>query len=406
MNKSKFFIGQPVFAQLLGLIPRKMVLQLAGQHRADRYCKRFSTYDHLVTMLYSIFNNCHSLREATTGLLAWEQRLQHVGIRYSPRRSTLSDANQRRGAAVFEQIYMKLLDRYGRFLSDSRSTERQQSRLYIFDSTTITLFEEVLKGAGMRGLDGRRKGGIKVHTLLKSDQDIATMIRFSPAAQSDSGFLKEVKLPAGSIIVFDRGYNHYQTFKGLTAQGVTWVSRLRQDSVYEVTRDRQLPQGQGQKGILRDQEVIMGHQHQQQAAKVQARIIAYKDPQSAKELQFLTNNRRMAPATIAGLYRQRWQIEVLFKRLKQNYPLKYFLGDSSNAIQIQIWCALIADLLLKIIKRSGAARWSFSNMVSMIRIHLMTYIDLYSFLKSPEKALIKRSKTTDHLIKNPTLFPT
>ena len=406
MSKSSFFTGQPIFGQLLNFIPRSLVSGVARTLQADRYCKRFSSYDHLVTMLYSIYNNCHSLREVSTGMLAWEQRLNHLGINHYPRRSTISDANNRRKPEFFEQVYMKLLSRYGRFLSDSRGGTRHQKKLYVFDSTTITLFQEVLRGAGIRSLNGKRKGGIKVHTLLKSDQDVPAMIRFSPSAKADSAFLKEVKLPAGSIIVFDKGYNHYPTLNGFNNDQVSWVSRLRKDAVFDFVENRAFNELQKGKGILKDQEVILGHHHDKNSTKVRARLICYKDPETKKELQFLTNNFRMAPATITALYRQRWQIEVLFKRLKQNYPLKYFLGDSENAIQIQIWCSLIADMILKVIKRGAAKKWSFSNLASMVRLHLMTYIDLNGFLKSPEKALYQKVKKNPLINKNLVLFPT
>jgi hypothetical protein len=301
---------------------------------------------------------------------------------------------------------MKLLSRYVNILPDSRGSSRHQKNLYVFDSTTITLFQEVMHGVGIRSLNGKRKGGIKVHTLLKSDQDVPTMIRFSPSAQGDSRFLKEVKLPAGSIIVFDRGYNHYPTLNRFTEQGSSWVTRLRKDAVFKIVEKRDVSEPQQYKGILRDREIILGHDHNKKSTKVRARLINYKDPQTGKQLEFLSNNFRMAPATIAELYRKRWQIEVLFKRLKQNYPLKYFLGDSENAIQIQIWCSLIADMILKIIKKTGAKKWSFSNLASMTRLHLMTYINLYAFLKNPEKALNRIAKNNRNLIQNPQLFPT
>jgi len=406
MSKSSFFTGQPIFGQLLNFIPRSLVSGVSRSLQADRYCKRFSSYDHLVTMLYSVYNNCHSLREVSTGMLAWEQRLNHLGINNYPRRSTISDANNRRKPAFFEQVYMKLLSKYGDVLSDSRRAVRRQKELYIFDSTTITLFQEVLRGAGIRSLNGKRKGGIKVHTLLKSDQDVPTMIRFSPSAHADSTFLKEVKLPAGSIIVFDKGYNHYPTLNGFSKEGVNWVTRLRKDAVFDLIEDRDVSTLQHSKGVFHDKEIALGHHHDKNSTKVRARLITYRDPETNMKLEFLTNNFRMAPSTIAALYRKRWQIEVLFKRLKQNYPLKYFLGDSENAIQIQIWCSLIADLILKLIKKGTAKRWSFSNLASMVRLHLMTYIDLNGFLKCPEKALYQKVKKKDLFNKKLLLFST
>ncbi len=258
MSKGDFFIGQPIFSQLLKLIPRNMALSVGKAFEADRYCKRFTTYDHLVTMLYVIFNQCSSLREVTTGMLAWEGRLQHLGVRHHPCRCTLSDANKRRPSAIFEAIYLKLIGRLGPFLSDSRPGKSSNDRLYIFDATTITLFQEVLQGSGLRGYDGRRKGGIKVHTLMRSDLDVPTMIRFSPAACTDSGFLKQVQLPAGATVVFDRGYNHYATFNQLSAQRVNWVTRLRSRLVYEVLKENSVTEQQQAKGIVADALIVLG----------------------------------------------------------------------------------------------------------------------------------------------------
>ena len=388
MSKGSFFIGQPIFSQVLKFIPRHIVTKAARKTRADRYCKRFSSYDHLVTILYAILNHCTSLREVSTGMLAWEQRLAHLGLKYHPRRSTVSDANNRRSAEVFEDIYLKLFERYSAFLSDSRPKMRT-SRLYIFDSTTITLFQEILKAAGTTPLNGKRKGGIKVHTLIRSDQDVPSMIRFSPGAANDMRFLKDIHLPKGSVVAFDKGYNDYKTFNRFSKEGITWVTRLHQHLVYNVVENRTVAQAQQQKGVISDQEIILGTDCKPNKTKVRARLIGFIDQESGKRFEFLTNNFKMFPSTIAGLYKRRWQIELLFKRIKQNYPLKYFLGDSENAIKIQIWCALIADMLLKIIRKGCKAKWSFSNLAAMIRLHLMTYINLFSFLKSPEKSLLK-----------------
>jgi hypothetical protein len=402
MGKSNFFTGQPIFSQLLHFIPRSLVKRLASQYQADRYCKKFDSYTHLVSLLYAVLNRCDSLREVTSGLLAWEHRLLHLGITHYPRRSTISDANNRRNAVIFEQLYLELLKRYAHLLSDSRPGSRT-ARLYIFDATTITLFQDVLQATGLPAANGKRKGGIKVHTLIRSDQDVPAMIRFSPATANDTRFLKDIQLPRGAIIVFDKGYNDYNTFNRFTSQGISWVTRLRNRTSYEVRYDRTVNEQQLQAGVISDQEIILGHHHQKDATHVKARLVTYCDAATGKQLQFISNNFRMAPATIAGLYRNRWQIELLFKRVKQNYPLKYFLGDSENAIRLQIWSALIADLLLKIVQRHCLVRYAFANLTAIIRLHLMTYIELFSFLKCPEKILLKKlkDKPPDH---KPDLF--
>lgn len=383
MNKSTFFSGQPIFTQLLKFIPKDTIQRIAQKHSADRYCKRFNTYEHLITFLYSIFNNCTSLREVTTGMLASEQRLHHLGVRYHPRRSTLSDANTRRSEKVFAEIYEQLFKRYAGFLSDSRP-QNKSSKLYIIDSSVVSLFHDVMRTSGQYPSSGKNKGGIKVHTLIRSDQDVPCMVRLTHGAGNDSQFLKELHLPKGSVLLFDRGYRDFTTFKRFTREGVTWVSRLNNLFAYRVLQKYKVPLDTPQ--ILSDRKVSMGWTA---AIAMEVRIITYKDPITKEKYEFLTNNFRLNAITVCDLYRKRWQVELLFKRLKQNYPLKYFLGDSENAIKIQVWCALIADLLLKIVKKAVAVRWSYSNLAAMIRLHLMTYIDLFAFLRSPEKALIK-----------------
>jgi hypothetical protein len=405
MNKSTFFTGQPIFNQLLNFIPRSAVYSIGRDLQADRYYKSFKTYDHLVAMLYSVFHHCHSLREVTTGMLAWDHRIQHLGINSHPRRSTLADANKNRNPEVFEKIYYKLLARYNNLLPDSRRRSCKDN-LYIFDSTSITLFQEILKGPGVCKTDGRKKGGIKVHTLLHSGWDVPTMVRYSAAAQADITFLKNIKLPAGSVIVFDKGYRDYGTYNRFTQDNITWVSRLIDNSVYKIRKRRIVTDHQLQKGITCDHLIELGHSHSKKAKKVTGRLIGYRDPVSKKHFRFITNNEELSPLSIANYYRQRWQIETFFKRIKQNYPLQYFLGDSANAIKIQIWCALIADLLLKVVKQGTHSTMSYSNIRSLIRLHLMTYMDLKNFLKSPEKSLLKRFREQTKRFNTPLLFAT
>jgi hypothetical protein len=401
MNKSKFFTGQPIFSQVLSFLPKNTIHQISRKYQADRYCKYYNTYEHLVSMLYAIFNQCTSIRELTSGLLAWEQRITHLGVNHFPRRSTFSDANQRRPEGVFGEIYQSLYKRYAHFLSDSR--KGRKSKLYIADSTTISLFQEILKGAGTNPADGKRKGGVKVHTLIRSDQDVPCLIRLSAAAAPDTPFLKQIRLPKGSILVFDKGYNDYTQFERFTSEKITWVTRRKQNSVYRIKQNLAVNSSQAKLGVQKDRLIVMGYHGGKKHTFVKARLINFVDPQSGKKFQFLTNNITFAPATIAALYQKRWQIEILFKRLKQNYPLRYFLGDNSNAIKIQIWCSLIADLLIKIIKSCAGKKWSFSNLASVIRIHLMTYISLNKFLRNPEKAL--KEKVVYHH-KEWSLFPT
>lgn len=398
MNKSTFFTGQPIFSQIINLLSGCPIKKIAQSYQADRYCKKFKTYDHLVVLLYTIFNRCTSLREVITGLMACETKLNHIGIHYSVPRSTLSDANSRRDCRVFETIHHWLYKRYHQVLPDSRS-KNWFSRLYIADSTTISLFQEILKGAGTRSMNGKRKGGIKAHTLMKADEDVPCLVCLTPAACADTAFMQQIHLPKGSILTFDKGYNNYKKLKEWDNQGISWVTRRRKAAIIEPLQERPLSQCQLDQGVQSDQWVILGHNHYK-PTKIKIRLISYYDKEHERQFQFLTNNTSLSALTIANIYKHRWQIETLFKRIKQNYPLRNFLGDSENAIKVQIWCALIADLLLKIIQRQVHRPWAFANLASMIRLHLMTYIHLWRFLNQPEKTLRQTPYAP------PSLFPT
>lgn len=401
MSKSANFTGQPIFSQLLNLVERKDVYRIAKSEGTDRYYKKFKTYDHLVTMLYAIFHKCNSLREVVTGMQVCSTKLNHLGIKNSPRRSTLSEANANRDAQVFEKVYKQLYERYGGVLPDSRVKKKLLKRLYIIDSTTISLFKEILKNAGRRAANGKKKGGIKVHTMIKADEDIPCLVQMTAAAKHDLPFIKGLKLPKKSIVVFDKAYVDYGQYKLWNEEKVIWVTRLKSNAICEIVSHNELTENQKAKGLISDEQVILGHTTNKNVTRIEARLIKYYDKEKDKKFSFITNSVGLAAITITKIYKQRWQIETLFKRLKQNYPLEYFLGDNENAIKIQIWCTLIADLLTKVVQSTLKKRWSFSNLSSMIRIHLMSYVGLYDFLNNPEKSLIS---AIDNRNKGSTLF--
>lgn len=401
MSKSKYFTGQPIISQVIGLIPRSKVFQLARQLHSDHYYKKFKTYNHLVSMLYTIMSGCTSIREVVTGLMACSGKLNHLGIDYTPRKSTLSDANCNRDHMVFEAIYQYLYKRYASFLPDSRS-EKWFKRLFIVDSTTIALFQEVLKNAGRSPMNGKRKGGIKAHTLIKADEGVPKVVRLTAAAANDAPFIKQLNLPEGSIVTFDMAYYSYSVWLQWTKEKIWFVTRKKQGIVYTVLKDREVKEAQIKKGVIFDQEVLLGGKDNKKVSKVRVRLIKYFDEEKQLELTFVTNNLKMAPYTIASIYQKRWQIEVLYKRIKQNYPLKYFLGDNENAIKTQIWCALIVDLLMKYIHKQIRRKWAFSNLTSMIRLHLLSYIDLIRFLENPDNIIKEWEKTI--LPRPPSLF--
>lgn len=393
MSKNTFFTGQPVFNQLLSYISAGRLRKIALKHKSDHYCKKFRAYDHLVTMLFCCFHHCSSLRELITGLQANANRLQHLGIRHTPRRSTLADANKRRSADFFEDIYHDLFRRHFGVLPDSLPKSRLSDKLFIIDSTTISLFSEIFKACGNAKANGKKKGGVKAHVLIRSKDNLPCFVHITEAAASDKLVMPQLNLPEGSILVMDKGYNHYIPMAAWTGKGVTWITRLNKAARWQCEQENQLCQRMAAQGVRRDTYILLGNpQTAKRVPLQQARLIVYYDQQTGKEFEFLTNNRELSALTIAGLYKRRWQIELLFRRIKQNFQLTDFLGDNQNAIKIQLWCTLIADLLIKVVKDKADQlkknKWSFANVASLIRQHLGTYIDLIKFLVNPEKAIL------------------
>ena len=384
MSKSNYFTGQPILNQLLSYLRPHSIKYLARSGGYDRYYKSFTTYTHLITMLYCSFNKCTSSREVISGMKACQNKLTHLGITKSPGKSTLCDANMKRSSEVFAQIYHWLYKKYRHFLPDSHQSFK--SKLYIADSSTITLFQEILRGTGMANkFNGKRKGGIKVHTLIDAKDDVPVQVSFTSSRANDMTFLQEINLEKGSYIVFDKGYVDYYQYQRMSKEGVRFVTRQRKGAKYNEFASYLLSGKSREQGVLKDQIIILGTRTHAKKVKLMTRLITYYDKTKDRIFEFLTNDFYLAPEKIADIYRYRWQIEVLFKRVKQNFQLKYFLGDNENAIKIQIWCAFIADLLIKLVQAQLKKKWAFSNLSSIIRLHLMSYIDLYKFLNNPDK---------------------
>jgi hypothetical protein len=386
MDKSTHFFGQSVFGQLISLIDNSLITEACTASKSDRYVKRFTTKDHLISMLFCSFAKCTSLREVSGAMLGLSGKTKHFQLQHIPKRSTLSDANKHRDASVFGSIYNKLLQKYGRHLSDSRIKDVINKQIEIFDSTTISLFKDILKCVGRNPENGRKKGGIKVHTVINVDETVPKMVWFTEAAKNDHILLDKLKLDTNTIYVFDKGYNDYKTFKLFSENNTGFVTRIKDNAVYETIETCPITE-EIHSGVLEDQiiEVTVKKGEGVVESKLKLRKIRFYDRVLKREFEFLTNLFEMRPDLVAAIYKLRWQIELLFKQLKQNFPLKYFLGDNENAIKIQIYCALIANLLMSVIQKSIKKAWSFSNLVSFCKIHLFNYIHLLRFLENPDK---------------------
>lgn len=389
MGKSSNFFGQPIYGQLIKSLDREKIIEKSRKHGGEKYVKSFDGYTHLLTMLYAVIQRFDSLREIETSMTAEVRKLHHVGIDTVPKRSTLSDANARRSEKFFEEVYRDLYDENRDILSsDSRrgGNEEWMKRLRIIDSTTVSLFSNtIFKGVGRHPKTGKKKGGIKVHAVICANEGVPCDVQFTSAATNDSFMLAPSHYSHNEIAAMDRAYINYAKFEELTDRGVVYVTKMKKNLNYEVLVDcmHQNPQGFME---YREQVVVF----RKGDINHIARIITYVDIKKGRQpklISLLTNDFDMPLETIVAIYRRRWQIESLFKQIKQNFPLRYFYGESANAIKIQIWVTLIANLLLSVLQSTLQRHWNFSGLATMVRIVLMYYLHLEKFLNQPDADL-------------------
>ena len=337
MGKSTHFIGQPLYSQVIKLLDKAKILQISREQGGERYIKRFDAWTHVVVMLYAVIMRFDSLREISTSLQAEARKLCHLGISMMTSRSTLSDANKRRPEKVFEAIYSDLYATYhNRLSSDSRIRKEPKwmKRLQIIDSTTITLFSNLLfKGVGRHPKTGKKKGGIKVHTVIHANEGVPSDIKFTSAATNDSFMLRPATLHGGDIIAMDRAYIDYEKLEEMTQRGVLYVTKMKKNLKYDISGDTiyQRPDGLME---VRIQQVAFTKHLKEEDIIHHARIITYVDEKKRKLIPLLINDIEPDPTEIITIYRKRWEIELLFKQLRKNILLKYFYGGSANISKI------------------------------------------------------------------------
>ena len=405
MNKNTEiqFVGQPIFSQLMKLVQAVNLKGIIDRHHSDYYYKAFSTQTHLTTLLFGIFSRCDSLGEICEGLRAMSGKLNHLDLDKAPAKSTVSDGMRKRSHQVFEELYFKLADQYQCFLSDSRTLGLTFKEVLLIDSTTIRLFSDLLKGVGRNP-----KGGLKVHMLIDAVQSIGRFVKLTPAKEHDRKFLAGLKLHKGSMVVCDRAYNDYQQFAEWTAHQVYFVTRLKKNAVYEVTQTlRRHYRKKGKAKVLSDQTITLtyypdeadGTKQNTRPAKLNLRKVSYQDEKD-RYYEFLTNHSECSAEEVAFLYKKRWGIELLFKKMKQNFQLHYFYGENVNAIYTQVWCTLIAQLLMTVVQKQARTKKAFSVVASLVRIHLISMLDVFELLRSTNRSYSKPAKsppTTEQL---------
>jgi hypothetical protein len=384
MSKDKYFIGNPVFAQIIKLLPFAKIRSIAKKHQSDKYTKKCDTLNHLITMLYGVISGCNSLREVCEGIVSYGNKINHCHLEYAIPKSTLADANKRRTPEVFEEIYEEVLKNVSPFLSDSGHKVDKDLKLYAIDSTTISLFQSIFECVGRNPQEGKRKGGVKSHQKLDINTGLPVKIWHSDATKHDSVFIHmEGVMQSEEIAVMDKAYNNYKAFAQWNDGGVYFVTRLKENAKETLVRELNLSDSDPDE-VLRDAIISLKYDTQEAEKQIELRLVSYYDSKKNRTFYFLTNILDLKAIEICDIYRKRWVIELFFKKIKQNFPMTYFYGDNKNAIQIQIWCVLIACVLLTYIQKTLKKKWSFSNLVSILQKHLFSYVKLVEFLENIE----------------------
>jgi DDE family transposase/uncharacterized protein DUF4372 len=367
-----------IFSQLLKLIPRMEFEAAVQKHQAERHARGFSSWTQMIAMLFCQLGHAQSLREITGGLAACEGKLRHLGVEEPPKRSTLSYANEHRPWELFRTVFHNLLSRCQLEARDRKRKFRFRHKLLSLDSTVIPLCLAAFDWAHYK----RAKGAVKLHMVLDHDGYLPSYAVMTEGSTADITAAKRMTFASGTMLVFDRGYTDYGWWLKLTRQNVHFVTRLKDSAEYGVMEQRQVPNNGN---ILRD-EVILLQSQQEIGPEACLRRIEVWVEEKQETMVFVTNNMKLAASTIAAIYKERWQIELFFKALKQSLRIRTFVGTTENAVQTQIWTALIAMLLVKYLQLKSTFKWSFSNLVALLRQQLFVYRDLFKWLDDPFQA--------------------
>jgi hypothetical protein len=366
---------------LLQLFPRTEFQRAVKEHKAERHARGFTSWGQFVAMLFCQLGRAHSLREICGGLACCEGKLKHLGIPLAPKRSTLAYANEHRPWQLYQTVFEQTLCKCQELVQSQggRKKFRFKNKLMSLDGSVIDLSVSMFDWAKFR----RTKGAIKLHMLLDHDGYLPS---FGVVTEGKAGELKVARsLPfePGTILAIDRGYIDYDWFASLTSQEVYFVTRMKENAVYVVQEEFKVPQN---RNVLKDQLIHFPSQPKAGEEPCLFRRVEIWDEDKQESIVFLTNLLAFGATTIAAIYKDRWQVELFFKAIKQNLKIKTFVGTSANAVKTQVWTALIAILVLKYLQLKSKFAWSLSNLLALLRQQLFVYRDLYQWLDDPFQA--------------------
>jgi hypothetical protein len=364
-----------MFSQLLSIFSRSQFIRMVKSRGSDYCTNGFSNWDHFVSMLFCHLAQAKSLREICKGLKCCLGKLNHLGLSKGPSKSSLSYANKHRPWELYQDIFYETLSRVRSAVPGKKF--KFKNKLLSLDASIIDLSLRLFPWASYR----RTKGAVKLHLLLDHDGYLPEYAHITEGRVHEINVARKLNLAPNSVIAMDRGYMDYELFSDWTQRKIWFVTRFKSNSRYKVVY--QTPIDSLPETIMADQSIQFSIKSSKEKCQHILRRVVVLDPQSGEEIELFTNNMEFDPQTVGEIYKERWQIESFFKILKQNLKVKTFIGTSMNAIQIQIWTALIAILLLKYLKFRSTLNWSFSNLMALLRWNLMTYRNLWMWLNDP-----------------------
>ena len=363
-----------LFSQILSLFQRSTFAQHVRELKAEYHARGFSSWDQFVAMLFCQLAQARSLREISDGLKSCEGKLKHLGLEQEPKRSTLSYANAHRPWQLFQRLFYDLLAQCQTL--SPRKKFRFKNRLLTLDSTTVELCASMFDWAHWR----QTKGAVKLHLLLDHEGYLPVFGHVTEGKTGDVKVAQRLDFPRGSIVALDRGYTDYFLFTRWTRQGVFFVTRLKANADVARVQSRPVPKNSA---VRRDEIIRLKPFEAGRPDLEDLRLVTVWVEDKQEELELLTNHFGLAASTIAAIYKERWQIELFFKLLKQQLKIKTFVGTSANAVRIQIWTALIAVLVLRYLQFRSHFHWALSNLVALLRWSLFTYRNLWEWLDRP-----------------------
>lgn len=367
-----------LFAQAIGKLPKEKIRKIIRESGTDKHCKGYDTWSQFVSMMFSQFSNCDSVRDISNGLNSANGNLNHLGIARAPSKSTIAYQNAHRNSKVFRDIYYATFQHFGQQSLWQRSKFRFKAPIKLLDSSMVTLTLSLYDWAHYT----TTKGAIKMHTLLDYDTLLPEFVTISTGKCTDDKASFDIPIAPHSVVVEDRGYCNFELLNDWDSKHVLFVVRHRDNLLYEPIRELDLPQHAAQ-NILIDEIIELKGTKTSLKYPKRLRRIAIWNEEHEFTLQLLTNNMQLAASTLAELYKSRWQIEIFFRNLKQLLRIKSFIGTSRNAVETQIWTALTTMLLLCWLRHTARYKWGLANLVVSLRLNTFTKIDLEKWLNEP-----------------------